>query len=302
MNTCLDGLRIAVVAAMAVAGSVALAERPWAAPAAKAVAKPAAKTAMAGPEPLALHRAVYDLKMIRSRGSGSVEGVRGRILYEFSGSACAGYELQFRQVSELASGEGKSALSDLRSTTWEDLAARKYRFNSENRLNDQVVDAVEGNAERRKDGVAVKLAKPKAKSLTLPADIVFPTEHMRRIIQAAQAGKTVLELGVYDGAETGEKLYDTLTVIGKKIDAGDKLPDDAAGKDAELAKLPRWPVTISYFEKKKDAKREEQTPGYSISFEVYENGISRALVLDYTDFTISGTMTALEMKAPKLCK
>ena len=38
-----------------------------------------------------------------------MSAVRGRILYDFSGSACEGYALQFRQVSELDSGEGKVA-------------------------------------------------------------------------------------------------------------------------------------------------------------------------------------------------
>ena len=61
----------------------------------------------------------------RSRTAAArIEAVRGRILYDFSGNACEGYALQFRQVSELDSGEGKAALSDLRSTTWEDGQAR----------------------------------------------------------------------------------------------------------------------------------------------------------------------------------
>src|SRR5258708_24847844 len=37
------------------------------------------------------HRAVYDLKLARSRGKRSIEMVRGRILYDFSRNACEGY-------------------------------------------------------------------------------------------------------------------------------------------------------------------------------------------------------------------
>ncbi len=50
-----------------------------------------------------------------------------------------------------------------------------------------------------------------------------------------------------------------------------------------LAKLTRWPVTISYFDHESARKQEsgEQTPVYSIGFELYENGISRKLTLDY---------------------
>lgn len=252
---------------------------------------------------LAPHRAVYDLKLMKSRGSRGLEAVRGRILYDFSGNACDGYELQFRQVSELDSGEGKTALSDLRSTTWEAGNAKAFRFNSENLIDNQRTDSVDGHAERNATTVAIDLSKPKEKNFTVPVTAVFPTQHMRRIIAAAREGKSVLEFPVYDGSESGEKLYNTLTVIGKPIAPGDKPPDDAAAKVPALAKLTRWPVTISYFEQESEAKQEsgEQTPVYAISFQLYENGVSRALVLDYTDFSIKGDMTSLEMKTPKAC-
>ena len=116
--------------------------------AATAVHQPAAAAPPADEVLLAPHRAVYDLTLAKSRGSRGIEAVRGRILYDFSGNACDGYELQFRQVSELDSGEGKSVLSDLRSTTWEDGSAKTFRFNSENLLDDKKTDAVDGHAER----------------------------------------------------------------------------------------------------------------------------------------------------------
>lgn len=249
------------------------------------------------------HRAIYDLKLTKSHGTRGIQAVRGRILYDFSGNACDGYELQFRQVSELDSGEGKAALSDLRSTTWEDGTAKKFRFNSENLLNDKRTDTVNGHAERNAATVAVSLSKPKDKTFTVPVGAVFPTEHMRRIIVAAREGKTILEFPVYDGSETGEKLYNTLTVIGRPIKPGEKPPADAGAKIPALAKLTRWPVTISYFEQKDEKAQQtgEQTPVYAISFELYENGISRALLLEYSDFTISGEMTSLEMKKEKPC-
>jgi hypothetical protein len=251
---------------------------------------------------LAPHRAVYDLKLSKSRGKRSIEMVRGRILYDFSGNACEGYALQFRQVSEIDSGEGKMALSDLRAVTWEEGDAKSFRFNSENKVNENVVDAVDGNAGRGNDGVSVKLSRPKDKNFALDAKIAFPTEHIRRVIEAAEAGKSLLELPVYDGSENGEKVFSTLTVIGKVIEPGDKKPDDAAAASPALAGLKRWPVTISYFEQNTASAAGEQTPVYAIGFELYENGISRALVLDYGDFIVSGSMSQLEMKDATACK
>src|SRR5579859_5265901 len=60
------------------------------------------------PVALVPHRAIYDLSLGTTRGNSQLAGVRGRILYDFGGSACQGYSLEFRQVSELDSGEGKS--------------------------------------------------------------------------------------------------------------------------------------------------------------------------------------------------
>ena len=248
---------------------------------------------------LAAHRAVYELKLAQSRGKAGAVSARGRILYDFSGSVCEGYNLEFRQVSELDNGEGKVTLSDLRSTTWEDGAARAYKFNSQNYLNEKLVDAVDGRAERGQNAVAVTLTKPQDRKVDIEAAIIFPTEHVRRILDATREGKSILEFPIYDGSESGEKVYNTLTVIGREIAANERVPTDATAGQQALAGMKRWPVTVSYFDK--SSKPGEQLPVYAISFELYENGISRALVLDYNDFAISGELKTLEIKDSKAC-
>jgi hypothetical protein len=257
----------------------------------------------AGSVKLAPHIAIYDLKLTSSRGKRALESVRGRIVYDFSGSSCDGYALKFRQVTELDSGEGKVALSDLRTSTWEEGEGKSFRFTSENYMDDQKISQVDGQADRAKSDVAVKLNKPEEKKFDA-GNVVFPTEHMRLLIEAAHAGKTLLEVAVYDGSESGEKIYQSLSVLGKRI-APDKKPEDAAADKDVLAGLARWPVTISYFDKVakvSDDQPGEQTPIYSISFEMYENGISRALKLDYGDFIIDGKMSSLEVLPASACK
>jgi hypothetical protein len=248
------------------------------------------------------HRAVYDLALGQTRGNSQVVGVRGRILYDFNGNACEGYSLQFRQVSELDSGEGKVSTSDLRATTWEGGDAKSFKFTSENFLNQNLVETVDGRAEHGTSATAVNLIKPQQRALDLDAGVVFPTEHMVRVIEAARAGKTVLDFPVYDGSDTGEKVYNTLTVIGRKLAPDERKHADAAADEPKLAAVARWPVTISYFDKSKKAKTGEQTPVYAIGFELYENGISRALSLDYNDFVVTGKLTSLDMRAPKPCQ
>lgn len=247
---------------------------------------------------LAPHRAVYDLKLLQSRGKQSIESVRGRILYDFSGSACEGYTLNFRQVTELDSGEGKRATSDLRTSNWEDGPGNAFRFTTENFVDGQAVDNAEGRAERHDGKIVITLTKPEPKR-SEAADALFPSDHMRKIVAAARAGKSLLEVATYDGAENGEKFYNSLTVIGPAVAPGQRPPDDAAKPHQSLSALTRWPVTISYFDR--GTQEGDQTPAYTLSFELYENGIARAIKLDYGDFVLEGPLTALDLKEAKPC-
>jgi hypothetical protein len=253
--------------------------------------------------PFLPHEALYDLSLVKSRGSTSINAARGRILYSFSGNACEGYTSEFRQVSELESGEDKVTLSDLRSSSWEDGAGNSYRFKIDTKMNDTDSTPIDGVAERTGDHVTVKLKQPEVKTFTLDGSTVFPTQQIERIIEAARAGKSVLELMVYDGSDNGEKVYNTLSVIGQPI-PGDRAPaepDPSTSSDV-MKSMTRWPVTVSYYDHDAKPTEGEQTPVYSMSFELYENGVSRALVLDYNDFVISGVMGKFDVKDSKPCK
>jgi hypothetical protein len=260
--------------------------------------------AEAGPNVAFLpHQALYNLSLQKTRNNASIHTVRGRILYNFSGNACEGYTSDFRQVSEIESGEGKSTLSDLRSSSWEDAAGKTYRFKIDTKTNDSDPSDVDGVAERDGDHITVKLKQPVQKTFTLDGATVFPTEQIERIIAAARGGKTLLELQVYDGSDNGEKIYNTLTVIGQPI-PGDRTvaaPDPATSDDA-MKPLTRWPVTVSYYDHGAKSNSGEQTPVYAMSFELYENGVSRSLVLDYNDFVLAGAMGKFELKSNKPCK
>lgn len=253
--------------------------------------------------PFLAHQAAYELSLLKSRRNPAVDGASGRILYSFTGSECEGYTTEFRQVSQVDTEGGKSKVSDMRSTSWEDAGGKTYRFHIST-VTDQVETSnVDGYAERSGDSVTVKLKQPSARTFTISKDIVFPTEQVRRIIDAARDGKSLLELDVYDGSENGQKVFHTLTVIGQPM-SGDRAPakPDVGTETETLKGLTRWPVTVSYYDNAAREDAGEQTPEYAMSFELYENGVSRALKLDFNDFVIGGAMSKFDVKTAKPCK
>ena len=253
--------------------------------------------------PFLSHQALYELNLLKSRGSSSISSARGRILYSFTGSACEGYTTEFRQASEMDNGEDKVTLSDLRSTSWEDASGKTYRFKIDSRMDDVEVGPVDGVAERVGDHITVKLKQPQTKTFNLDGSIVFPTEQIEHIIAAAKEGKTILEQTVYDGSDNGEKVFSTMAVIGQPIQGDQAVasPDPSTEDDA-MKSMTRWPVTVSYFDHDAKPQEGEQTPLYAMSFELFENGVSRALVLDYNDFVISGSLGKFMVKESKPCK
>ena len=238
---------------------------------------------------LAPHRVVYDLSLVSSRGLRGIEGARGRIVYEFSGNACDGYNLKFRQVTLLQSQEGEPKVSDLRSANSESGDGKSFRFRSDNATEGSGKTTVDGQAERRPGSLSVRLRIPARQAVTLPGDAVFPNVQMKDIIAAAREGRRLLPMRVFDGSDNGRKVYDTLAVIGSRIEPGGAGLEEPA-RQAWLAKLPRWPVSVSYF----DEGKGDQPPIYVLSFDLYDNGISRALKLDYGDFVLKGDMARLD--------
>jgi EipB-like len=244
---------------------------------------------------LVSHRAVYELTLLKSTGTKSPTAAHGRIAFDFTGSPCDGYVQNFRQLTELQPAEGPTRVSDMHSATFEDADGRNFEFKMQTRIDSGAAEQVDGKARRSAGGLlSVSLIKPKHERVELDRNVVFPTEHLRRILAAAEAGKNLLELSVFDGSDTGEKVYDTTTYIGHPV-AGPAV--EKAAHIPELDNLKRWPVSISYFE----TGNKDDAPSYILSFDLYENGISRALRLDYGDFVLAGEMSSLELLRTPTC-
>ncbi|WP_026607246.1 cell envelope integrity EipB family protein [Methylocapsa acidiphila] len=254
-----------------------------------------AKTAIADGVSLASHRAVYELTLAKSVGTKSPTAAHGRIAFDFAGSPCEGYVQNFRQLTELQPAEGPTRISDMHSATFEDFDGKSFDFKMRTSVDNGAAETVDGKASKAANGpLSVNLAKPKRSKFDLAPDVVFPTEHLKRILAAAQAGQNLIEVKVYDGSETGEKVYETTTFIGHPIAAP---ATEKAAHIPQLEKLRRWPVSISYFE----AGKKDDGPAYTLSFDLYENGISRALKLDYGDFVLAGEMSSLELLNEPSC-
>ncbi|MEW6256530.1 MAG: cell envelope integrity EipB family protein [Pseudomonadota bacterium] len=246
--------------------------------------------------PLLPHRAGYALGLDASKPSVKLESARGRIDYEISGDACKGYDVKLHQSNEIDTGEGESSSSDMLSTSWEDGAGTSYKFETLNRANGRVSSDVAATVTRGPQGLSVDITKPKRENVELKGEILLPTQHVVKVLQAAADGTTLMEARVFDGSEDGDKVYNTLAVIGRPAKDAATLPDAAK---SVLAGVTYYPVTVSYFTEGDTS----QTPAYVMSMSLYENGVIGDMKIDYNDFILRGRIDSLEkLPAATDCK
>jgi hypothetical protein len=246
---------------------------------------------------LLAHRAVYDLDLGQASEKSGVTGVAGRIVYEFTGSACEGYSTNYRFVSQMNLQESQR-MNDYQITTFEDGAGKSFDFVTKFFVDDGLDKETKGSASLDGKELAVKLQKPSAETIELPLT-QFPTQHMIELIAKAKSGENFYETTIFDGSDDANKVMTTTVIIGKKTAPAANDPELPALKSLERESY--WPVSIAYFDLSKDDG--EEVPDYAISFKLYDNGFTRDLEMSYGDFSIKAKLVGFDvLDADPKCK
>jgi hypothetical protein len=248
--------------------------------------------------PLASHRAAYDISLADPSAGPPTSAqapisATGLIAYEFRGSPCEGYTSNFRQMTEMERNEGEPLSMQVNAMSYEEGDGKSMRFQIDSRGLQQT-RPVAGTATRSPDDdLRVELTKPQTQTLDFGHDVLFPTQHIERLIDAAKHGGGAIQARVYDGSDTGAKIFATMSVVGKEATK----PGEDAQAATELGGIRRWPVVISYF----DEASTDSAPEYTLSFDLYENGVSGTLKLDYGAFALRARLRKLEMLPASAC-
>jgi EipB-like len=250
---------------------------------------------------LAPHRAIYEIALATARSGAGVSELSGRMVYELTGSPCDGYTQNMRFVTRMTNQEGSASVSDLRSSSWEDGAGQRLRFESSHYRDQQLAEQAAGTASRGATSGEVKaeLTKPTKQQLSLPAGVLFPVQHSIKMIEAARAGRTAFAADLYDGSEKGDKVYATNAFIGRRLAPGFSKTLPPVKNGEKLASLPAWPVSLGYYEDTND--RSDALPSYELAFVLFDNGVSHRIFIDYGEFAIRGQLTDLEFLNPGTC-
>ena len=246
---------------------------------------------------LASHRAFYTMAMIASDTESNVVGANGAMTVDWERS-CDGWTVsqQLRLQINLNSGELLDTAVEF--SSFESLDGTSYQFTSRTLTNGTVLDEFRGIAKRAGPDQPgeVRYAMPEARRLALPADTVFPMEHTRLVLEAAERGETVVLRKFFDGPRPDESPFDANALILQGPRPGSEgVPEGLA--DASLLEDVWWPLRIAFF----PAGSNDGSPDFELEAKAHGNGVVREFVFDYGDFSVRAMLAQLEPVVETAC-
>ncbi|MCP5080836.1 MAG: cell envelope integrity EipB family protein [Alphaproteobacteria bacterium] len=239
------------------------------------------------------HRAVYDLKLADAQDRSGIRAARGRLAVEISAAGCEGWTVNVRFVNQFTLRRGKSSVLDIQNSSFETTDGQTMDFTSREYVNGKLQTEAKGRARIAGGTGAVAMTKPTEETFDLPKNTAFPLAHTRRLLGLAREGKTIDEINLYEGSAE-KKVFTASSVIGKKREPGAAKHANEGKHNDVLKLLTSWPMTVSYYDPVEKVEG-EQVPSHQMSFQLFDNGVTGDLTIDYGDFKMKGALTHLEM-------
>ncbi len=229
------------------------------------------------------HKAFYEMQMGERLQNSHIVNINGMSAFAIERD-CTGwrsiedYMIQF--VAE--SGGSDRVLSHFES--WEADSGDKYSFNIMEESSFEGRKDFGGFVEiaSGEDGNAYFTMEPDS-AIKLPPGTVFPMQHVRNILDHAEAGKKIIGATVFTGAEPDSALMRTSTVVGG-------WRDEPATGLGELAEEGYWQINVAYFKPSSTSAE----PEYEIQFSMQANGLVREYEINYGDFSIMANLKSVE--------
>ena len=240
--------------------------------------------ALAAPARIQSHEASYLLRLAES-GSGGLSDARGRIEFQWA-EFCDGWRVNQKTYLVLTDADGRNHESGWTLQAWEAKDGLRYLFDLERVEKDEEPFRTKGVATLEGPGLGgkVKYELPRKRERRLPAGTVFPTQHTREILQAAEAGDLLLWRHIFDGTDEND-LFGVNALIGPPI--GSEVPPKF--DRPMLHGVRSWRVQLAFF--LPDERIAE--PDHTQNQRLYANGVVDELTFDYADFSLTATLQAL---------
>jgi hypothetical protein len=261
-----------------------------------AVAAPAAADITVTPDlvsKLQPHRAIYSLKAKTVSNTGGVADAGGAIAYELT-EECGRWLTKHTFLLTIVKQDAKERAIRTDYTSWEAKDGLSFGFETRTKSDGQESEHRTGRATLERiggPGKAVLEGKGPRKEIAFPAGTSFPTWHILELVAAGRTGEKIFWRHMFDGSSDG-KINGVHAVVVDAVPAATVQP-------AALFAHKGFRFKLTFFDPPQEDK---ERPNYKVDMTVNEAGVTTAMSLEYTDFSLVANIEKIETLPKPTCR
>lgn len=239
------------------------------------------------------HRAIYSLKAKTVTPTGGVSDADGAISYELT-EDCGRWLTKHTFLLNIVKQDAKERSIRTDYTSWETKNGLAFGFETRTKSDGQETEHRTGRAEFSRlggPGKATLEGKGPRKEIALPAGTSFPTWHILEMIAAGRAGEKIVWRQMFDGSSEG-KINGVHGLVVDPVPAATIQP-------AALFAQPGFRLKLTFFD---PPQEDRERPNYKVDMTVNEAGVTTAMVLEYSDFSLEAKIEKIETLPKPTCR
>ncbi len=248
---------------------------------------------------VALHKALYDFKMVSVQAGAGVTGIDGRMYYEQDDN-CDAWTTEHRFRVEYQYPERRPVENTSHYVAFESKDLSQFYFSSEREEDGATTEQLRGSVEKGPDGKAIaEYTRPGNLSYPLPKGYMLPTQQTNEVIRHARKGDRFFDAIMFDGTDADGPV-EVNTWIGKKVTPEEikALIGNNKNIDASLLNTDAWHVRMAVFPLK---DKDSMASSYEMDMILHDNGVVSWSLVDYKSFKVEQKLLALQRLPPKKC-
>ena len=236
---------------------------------------------------LQAHRAIYRLVLSSATRDSDIVSADGVMVYRLA-RGCDGWTVENQTFLRLLYGNDTHTDTLWSFASWESADGMRMRFHARYDQDGKNVERLEGQADLQAVGGtgSARFSQPPDKVIPLPRGTLFPTEHVRQVIAAAESGKHLFNRTVFDGASL-DNPYAVNAALGPLSEA---MAEELA-KRLGLPAQPAWWTRMAFF----PIGAEAEVPEFEMSAQYRADGIADKIVQYFETFALDVQAKEIEL-------
>ena len=236
------------------------------------------------------HKATYTLNVEDIEENSFLEGGQGQTYFEIIEN-CEGWNVKedYVLIYELPNKKMTNSYSSY--STFENFSGTKHSFELNEKSEFNGENTYQGFAEKINDKILVSIIKQSIKKISFKEKILFPVEHLRKVIEAAQKGETLFTSKVFFGNEDKNLVKIVSAFISKERKS--KYQNIEYLRDKMI-----WPIKLAFY----TPDKKNINPDYEITLELDQLGVVHSYLVNYGDFEVRATLKNFKIIEKKKCK